>query len=149
MSGKVTKPVEASNAPPGAEMPKKLALTIMSFGYKEGLPPPANMLFDVRFLKNPYWVPELRPLTGLDAPVRDYVLTQPLAVNFLETLFTLLDAILPRFAELELSEFTIAFGCTGGQHRSTAVAEALADRIEDFFPEFEVFRHHRELAQKQ
>jgi len=149
MSGKYMKPAEAARSRAGEEVGNKLVLTVMSFGYKEGSPPVANMLFDVRFLKNPYWVPELRNLTGLDKAVQEYVLSQPMAVKFLETLYPLVESILPRFTELELTEFTIAFGCTGGQHRSTALAEALAKRINQTFPEFEVVRCHRELAGRE
>ena len=117
----------------------------MSFGYKEGPPPLANMVFDVRFLKNPFWVPELRPLSGLDQPVQDYVLKQQLAIDFIDSLTVLLNSVLPRFAELELSEFSIAFGCTGGQHRSVAVVEALAEKLAAAFPHMHVVRLHRQL----
>src|SRR5262249_44007620 len=93
-----------------------LEVTVMSFGYKEGPPPLTNMVFDVRFLKNPFWIAELRPLSGLDQPVQDYVVKQALAREFLDSLLILLNSVLPRFAELELTDFSIAFGCTGGQH---------------------------------
>ncbi len=124
---------------------KTLEVSVISFGYKEGPPPLANMVFDVRFLKNPFWVPELRPLTGLDQPVQDYVLKQPWAMDFLDSLSVLLNSVLPRFAELELSEFSIAFGFTGGQHRSADIVEALAERIAVAFPHFQVNRVHRQL----
>lgn len=126
----------------------KLTLTVMSFGYKEAAPPLANMVFDVRFLKNPYWVPELRPLTGLDGAVAEYVLTQQLAVDFLDSVCALLSNVLPRFKELEIAEFTVAMGCTGGQHRSTAIAEALAKRIAEVFSDVTVVTQHRELEAK-
>jgi len=122
-----------------------LEVTVMSFGYKEGPPPLTNMVFDVRFLKNPFWIAELRPLSGLDQPVQDYVVKQALATEFLDSLLILLNSVLPRFAELELTDFSIAFGCTGGQHRSVAIVEALAQRIASAFPHFKVVRRHREL----
>src|SRR5271170_6589757 len=108
---------------PGQPGVRELAVTILSFGHKAGAPPVANMVFDVRFLKNPFWVPELRPLTGLDKPVREYVLSQEAARDFLDSLMQLLSQLLPKFEELEIYEFSIALGCTGGQHRSAALAE--------------------------
>jgi len=124
---------------------RRLAVTVLSFGYKEGPPPLANMVFDVRFLKNPYWVPELRPLSGLDQPVREYVLTQELAVQFLDSLTALLAGVLPRFVEVEIFDFSVAFGCTGGQHRSTALAAALSERLAAMFPEYGIVVRHRDL----
>jgi UPF0042 nucleotide-binding protein len=126
-----------------------LAVTVTSFGYKAGAPPVSNVLFDVRFLKNPYWVPELRPLTGLDAPVKEYVLQQSAAIEFLDSVLDLLVKVLPRFEELDISEFSIALGCTGGQHRSTALVEELAGRLQAEFPHFEIKRLHRELGEVQ
>ena len=121
---------------------------IISFGYKEGPPPLSNMVFDVRFLKNPYWVLELRALTGLDEEVKDFVLAQPLALEFLDSVLVLLGSILPRFEELEIKEFTLAFGCTGGQHRSTALAELLASKLTQMFPDHKICCEHRELKAK-
>src|SRR5262249_8092613 len=122
-----------------------LEVTVMSFGYKEGPPPLTNMVFDVRFLKNPFWIPDLLPLIGLYQPGQDYAVKQALAREFLDSLLILLNSVLPRFAELELTDFSIAFGCTGGQHRSVAIVEALAQRIAAAFPHFKVVRRHREL----
>jgi len=123
-----------------------LEVVITSFGYKEGPPPPANVVFDVRFLKNPYWIAELRPLTGLDPQIQKFVLEQPLAVEFLDSVTALLAKVLPSFDELNIDSFEIAFGCTGGQHRSCAMAEALALSLEKMFPSFRILRQHRELA---
>ncbi|MBX9880040.1 MAG: hypothetical protein K2Y22_16400 [Candidatus Obscuribacterales bacterium] len=122
-----------------------LEVTITSFGYKQGPPPPAHMVFDVRFLQNPYWEETLRPLTGLDKPVSDYVLRQALAQDFLNTLSSMLCTILPRFADGKWREFTVAIGCTGGQHRSTTIVEALAARLKDALPQYKVAKQHREL----
>lgn len=124
---------------------KPVKITIMSFGYKEAPPPPANILFDVRFLKNPYWVDELRPLTGLEKKVQDYVLNQSLAQDFLKTLTELLGKVIPELSRLSLDELTIALGCTGGQHRSCALVEALAERLSQILPNYPVYRQHREL----
>lgn len=122
-----------------------LEVTVTSFGFKQGPPPPAHMVFDVRFLQNPYWEESLRPLTGLDKPVSDYVLRQALAQDFLNSLTSMLCTVLPRFADGKWREFTVALGCTGGQHRSTAMVEALAARLKQALPQYKVTTQHREL----
>lgn len=99
---------------------------IVSFGYKHGLPLDVDMVIDCRFLPNPHWEDELRPLTGLDESVRDYVLGQPITVAFLERVQRLLALIMPAYVVEGKSYLTIAFGCTGGQHRSVAIAEEVA-----------------------
>lgn len=98
---------------------------VISFGYKHGLPIDVDIVLDCRFLPNPHWVEKLRPLTGIDAPVRDYVLAQPLTAAFLERLERLLGLVMPAYVQEGKSYLTIAFGCTGGQHRSVAIAEAV------------------------
>lgn len=123
----------------------RLEITVMSFGYKRGDAPNANAVFDVRFLKNPYWVEELRPMTGLDKPVQDYVLQQIPAREFLSSIHDLMVKIVPQFTEAKVRHFTIAFGCTGGQHRSTTIAECLARDIASSLPDFHVRIVHREL----
>jgi RNase adapter protein RapZ len=125
-----------------------LEVTIVSFGYKEGTPPIANLVFDVRFLKNPFWVEELRPLTGRDDAVQKYVLSQPLALEFLSAVMHMLDALLPSLREQNINDFAIAFGCTGGQHRSATMVEALATEISKRYPECTVVKQHRELEQR-
>jgi UPF0042 nucleotide-binding protein len=124
---------------------KTIDLTVMSFGYKWGTPPIANLLFDVRFLKNPFWVEELKPLTGRDQPVQDYVMQQPLAMEFLNCVLQMLDALLPNLDHMKISEFTIAFGCTGGQHRSATMVEALTTELKERYPQFKITKMHREL----
>jgi UPF0042 nucleotide-binding protein len=104
-------------------------LTIMSFGYKYGLPVDADLVADCRFLPNPHWVPELRPLTGQDAPVREYVLAQPGAPAFLDAYSKALEVSLAGFEREGKRFVTLAVGCTGGKHRSVAMAEQLAARI--------------------
>src|SRR5258708_10623746 len=103
--------------------------SILSFGYKHGLPLDADVVFDCRFLPNPHWVPELQPLTGLDEPVRDYVLQQPGASDFIDRVDELLTSLMPAFLREGKSYLTIAVGCTGGRHRSVVVAEELARRL--------------------
>jgi UPF0042 nucleotide-binding protein len=103
--------------------------SVVSFGYKHGIPLDVDVVFDCRFLPNPFWVEELRPYSGLDAPVRDYVLSQPEAQDFLDKVVALLTSILPSYIREGKSYLTIALGCTGGRHRSVALAEALGERL--------------------
>ncbi|HNB23504.1 MAG TPA: RNase adapter RapZ [Candidatus Melainabacteria bacterium] len=128
----------------GAET-DRVEVTVMSFGYKRGDAPSANAVFDVRFLKNPYWVEELRPLNGLDKSVQDYVLEQEPAQDFLSSILELCLKIIPQFTESKVKHFTIAFGCTGGQHRSATIAETVAKALATDFPEAHVRVVHREL----
>jgi UPF0042 nucleotide-binding protein len=100
--------------------------TVLSFGYKHGLPLDADLVLDCRFLPNPHWIDELRPLTGLDPPVRDFVLGQPAAKEFLGRLESLLTQLLPAYVAEGKAYLTIAMGCTGGRHRSVALAEEVA-----------------------
>jgi RNase adapter protein RapZ len=103
--------------------------TLVSFGYKHGLPLDADLVFDCRFLPNPYWVDELRPHTGLDDQVRDYVLGQEAAGPFLDNLEAMLRQLLPAYVAEGKAYLTIALGCTGGRHRSVAIAEEVAARL--------------------
>ncbi|MGI9606633.1 MAG: RNase adapter RapZ [Acidimicrobiales bacterium] len=108
----------------GAESPGGgMQTKILSFGYKHGLPLDVDLVLDCRFLPNPHWVDELRPLTGVDEPVRDYVLTQAITGEFLERIEQLLAVVMPAYVNEGKSYLSIAFGCTGGQHRSVAIAE--------------------------
>jgi UPF0042 nucleotide-binding protein len=104
----------------------RMQTTLVSFGYKHGLPLDTDLVIDCRFLPNPHWIEELRPLTGLDEPVRDYVLGQPIAADFLTELRRLLTLLLPAYVSEGKSYLTIAFGCTGGRHRSVAISEEIA-----------------------
>ncbi|MCX7620575.1 MAG: RNase adapter RapZ [Acidimicrobiales bacterium] len=103
-----------------------MQITIVSFGYKHGLPLDTDLVFDCRFLPNPHWVEELRDLTGLDPVVRDYVFSQELTGQFLAGLVPLLALLVPAYIAEGKSYLTIAFGCTGGRHRSVAIAEQVA-----------------------
>lgn len=104
-------------------------VTIQSFGFKHGAPRDADLLVDVRFLPNPYWIPELRPHRGTEEAVARYVLEQPAAARFLDLLRQMVETALPGYRREGKSFMTIAIGCTGGHHRSVAVAEALAERL--------------------
>lgn len=108
-----------------------MRVAVTSFGFKRGIPRVADLMFDVRFLPNPHWEPELRPLTGLDAPVRDFVFAHEEAVEFLGKTTEMLDFLLPHYESEGKSYLTIAVGCTGGRHRSVALAEAIAAHLRE------------------
>ena len=105
---------------------KELVLVFESFGFKHGTPKDADFVFDARFLPNPHWVPELRPLSGLDGPVRDYLQAQPDVMLYSQQIDTLLSNWLPHLERNNRSYVTVAIGCTGGQHRSVFITEQLA-----------------------
>jgi UPF0042 nucleotide-binding protein len=117
--------------------------SVVSFGYKFGLPLDVDVVFDCRFLPNPFWLEELRPFSGLDAPVREYVLAQPETKEFLDKVDGLLTGIIPSFEREGKSYLTIALGCTGGRHRSVALAEALGERFRGHGTAVSVF--HRDV----
>jgi UPF0042 nucleotide-binding protein len=106
-----------------------LRLSVVSFGFKYGLPVDADQVADCRFLPNPHWIPELAPMTGQDEPVRDYVLSQPGAKEFLRHYAELLHVVLPGYEREGKRFVTLAVGCTGGKHRSVAIADELAARV--------------------
>jgi RNase adapter protein RapZ len=123
-----------------------LHATVMSFGFKYGLPVDADLVADARFLPNPYWVPELRPLSGRDEAVREYVLAQVGAVEFLDTYEQLLDIIGAGYQREGKRYVTVAIGCTGGKHRSVAIAEDLAARMRTHGVDATVL--HRDLGRE-
>lgn len=109
----------------GTATPAALSVTLLSFAFKRGVPSEADLLFDVRFLKNPHFVPALRPLTGLDRKVSRYVLGVPAARKFMTLTTALMRFLLPQYVAEGKAYLTVAIGCTGGRHRSVAIAEAL------------------------
>lgn len=113
----------------GTEGQKRQLVTVLSFGFKHGLPHELDMCFDVRFLPNPFFVEELRAQTGNDKPVADYVMAQPDAVPFLEKIDDMVTFLLPRFEHEGKTYVTIAIGCTGGRHRSPTIANELGKRL--------------------
>jgi UPF0042 nucleotide-binding protein len=127
--------------------PDQLSIQLVTFGYKFGIPLEADLVFDVRFLQNPYYVPELRRLSGLTEGVRTYVLDQPLARRFLAVVHDLLDLAIPAYVGEGKTRLTIAIGCTGGYHRSIVLAEELAAWLtERAYGPVSVF--HRELERR-
>jgi Predicted P-loop-containing kinase len=136
-------------------MDKSLKIEIHSFSYKSSAIPKANLLFDVRFIDNPFWIEELRPLTGLHEKVQAFVLKQNSAQSFLGTLKEMIKVIIPLYADSVAAKagtgseleniYTIAFGCTGGQHRSVSMAEETAKLIQQLFPQYTIKIRHHEL----
>ena len=108
---------------------REIDVTVMSFGYKHGLPMDADLVFDVRFLPNPYYVEELRPLSGLDLPVAEFVFSYQQTRTFMDKITDMLDYLLPRYIEEGKLSLTVAIGCTGGHHRSVAIASALCNHL--------------------
>ena len=113
----------------GGDGRARLTATLLSFGYKHGVPPESDLLFDVRFLPNPYFVPDLKGMSGLDPGVRDYVCGADIAASFLDKTADLLEFLIPRYVHEGKSYLTIGVGCTGGRHRSVVIAEQLKARL--------------------
>lgn len=121
----------------------KLNLTVMSFAYRHGLPREADLVLDVRFLRNPNWVATLKDLTGRDNEVQDYIAADPAFGEFLDRTRALLELLIPRYDEEGKNYLTIAFGCTGGRHRSVFITEAIIKWLRD--KGYPAAIHHREL----
>ena len=135
--GRADKSIDTTNMSPldlrqelssitGSESGPGLTITIVSFGFKHGIPIDADLIFDVRFLVNPHYVPELKPLTGVSPAVAHYIHRDPLTEPFLEKLVDFVDFTLPQYAREGKAYLTIGIGCTGGRHRSVTIAEDLA-----------------------
>lgn len=129
----------------GLEQKPGLVVFVTSFSYRRGLPREADLVFDARFLANPHYVPELRPLTGRDSRVADYVRADPGFAQFFTALRDLIGPLLPRFAAEGKSYLTIAVGCTGGRHRSVTIAEMLAQWLREHGQRVDL--RHRELEE--
>ena len=119
-----------------------LMISVMSFGFKNGIPTDADLVFDVRFLPNPFYVESLKRLTGNDRPVRDYVMAAPEAWQFMEKLTDLIRFLLPGYVKEGKNQLVIAIGCTGGQHRSVTIANALAEQLRG--GEYGINLYHRD-----
>jgi UPF0042 nucleotide-binding protein len=125
---------------------RSLLISALSFGYKNGLPLEADLVFDVRFLPNPHFVPEFRPLTGSDSEVVSYIMQFPQTTEFLDRVTELLLFLLPHYIREGKSYLTLAFGCTGGQHRSVMIAEEIAKRLDA--NEYRVKTEHRDVSRR-
>lgn len=127
---------------------EKLVVNVTSFGFKYGMPTDADLVFDVRCLPNPFYIPELKELTGLDAPVRDFVMDSPMTEGFLKRVFDFLDYMLPLYCDQEhKSQLGIAIGCTGGKHRSVAMTQAIYEHISQ--AGYLAVVNHRDIQRKK
>lgn len=124
-----------------------MKISIMSFGYKYGLPIESDLVFDVRFLPNPHYIPELKPQTGLDQDVRDFVFEKEATQQFLEKFLDFITYLVPHYREEGKSLLTISIGCTGGRHRSVAIASKLSEELtkKDYY----VMERHRDISRNQ
>jgi UPF0042 nucleotide-binding protein len=132
----------------GTEYRPHPRVTVVSFGYKYGLPLDSDLVIDVRFLPNPFWIPELRDLTGRDGPVRDYVLSQQGAGEFVDRYLALLDLVAAGYRREGKHYLTVSIGCTGGKHRSVALSEEIARRLAAETPGTTVSVVHRDLGRE-
>ena len=129
----------------GPQSNLRMQLSLLSFGFKYGLPQSADLVFDVRFLPNPHYVAELRRKTGMDSEVKDFVMKHESANNFLEMCSNMLTTLLPQYEREGKAYLTVALGCTGGQHRSVSIARALAESLNNHGIYVDV--RHRELRE--
>lgn len=124
---------------------QQLTVYITSFGFKYGIPLDSELVFDMRFIKNPFYVDELRPQTGLDAPVCEYIWAQETANTFFKHWSGMIDTMLPAYQQEGKTRLSIGVGCTGGKHRSVCMAEALGKHLKTSFPAYNVVVNHREV----
>ena len=110
---------------------KNLYISVLSFGFKYGLPTDADLVFDVRFLPNPYYIDELRPKSGNDREVRDYVMSNPKSGEFLKKLTDLVEFLIPNYVQEGKTQLVIGIGCTGGKHRSVTLANELFEELKE------------------
>lgn len=129
----------------GNEKFQNLFVTVMSFGYKYGIPQDADLVFDVRFLPNPYYEKELRPMTGNDAPIQEYVLNNKDAKEFLIQLNNLIQFLIPKYIEEGKTQLVIAVGCTGGKHRSVTIANKIYDTLSGMDEGVGIRIEHRDI----
>lgn len=122
---------------------ENLMVTVLSFGFKYGIPPDSDLVFDVRFMPNPYYNKELRPFTGNDKVVQDFVMDSDVAENFLEKLSEMAKFLLPNYIKEGKNQLVISIGCTGGKHRSVTIANELYERLK--VADYSVNKHHRDI----
>lgn len=124
---------------------KQMSITVLSFGFKYGIPVDSDLVFDVRFIPNPFYIPELKPFSGLDAPVRDYVLVQDETKEFLGKLTDMLEFLIPNYKKEGKRQLIIAIGCTGGRHRSVAIANEIYQNLHE--KNYDVYIEHRDIKE--
>ena len=125
---------------------KNLFITIMSFGFKYGVPADCDLVFDVRFLPNPYYVPELKKKTGLEAEVQDYVLSSKISHEFLNKLYDMIEFLIPNYIKEGKNQLVIGIGCTGGHHRSVTVAGRLFQKLNESDANYGIRITHRDIT---
>ena len=130
-----------------ADEQPSLKVEVLSFGFKRGIPREADLMFDVRFLTNPFYIPELRQHTGLDADVRDFVMNHPVTQEFMNKVVDMLGFLLPNYITEGMRRLVIAIGCTGGCHRSVAIAEAISRKLGEMG--YKTGVTHRDMAMEQ
>ena len=124
---------------------KQLSITILSFGFKYGIPVDSDLVFDVRFIPNPFYIPELKPFSGLDTPVKDYVLKQDETKSFLEKINDMLEFLIPNYQKEGKRQLIISIGCTGGRHRSVAIANEIYENL--YNKNYNVYSEHRDIKE--
>lgn len=122
-------------------------ITILSFGFKYGIPVDSDLVFDVRFLPNPYYIPELKQKSGMDSEVSGYVMNFPVAVEFLDKMLDMLTFLIPNYIVEGKNQLVVSIGCTGGKHRSVTLARALSDRLKRM--EYELKVEHRDIEKDE
>ena len=133
-----------------AGMLSSLRINVLSFGYKYGIPVDSDLVLDCRFIPNPHWIPELRPLNGLDAPVSEKVLSSEGVADFVASYVSVIRKMIPGYFREGKKYVTIAIGCTGGKHRSVAIAEEIAKQLITVSPDLEISAHatHRDVGRE-
>ena len=126
-----------------AETSEGLLIDVMSFGFKYGIPNDADLVFDVRFLPNPFYIDELKTKTGMQKDVQEYVLKWPQTVEFMDKLYSMISFLVPHYVEEGKRQLVIAIGCTGGMHRSVTMAEKLYEKLSE--NKYKVIKHHRDM----
>ena len=124
---------------------KQMSITILSFGFKYGIPVDSDLVFDVRFIPNPFYIPELKPFSGLDEPVRDYVMQQSETTTFLEKIGDMLEFLIPNYKKEGKRQLIISIGCTGGRHRSVAIANEIYQSLHQ--KDYNVYIEHRDIKE--
>lgn len=124
---------------------RQLSITVLSFGFKYGIPVDSDLVFDVRFIPNPFYIPDLKPFSGLDTPVKDYVLKQDETKVFLEKINDMLEFLIPNYKKEGKRQLIISIGCTGGRHRSVAIANQIYENLHD--KNYNVYIEHRDIKE--
>ena len=124
---------------------KQMTITVLSFGFKYGIPVDSDLVFDVRFIQNPLYIPELKPYSGLNEPVRDYVMEQQETKEFLSKITDMLQFLIPNYQKEGKRQLIISIGCTGGRHRSVAIAQEIYNRLNE--KNYDVYVEHRDIKE--